>query len=69
MRKATTAAKIEHKRRTSCLRRCNSATLLSNVGSLKYGWMTELLPKFGLQLEKDLTFVPVGSTSTGDSPL
>lgn len=68
MRKATTAAKIEHKR-TPCLRRCNSATFLSTVGSLKYGWMKELLPKFGLQLEKDLTFVPVGSTSTGHSPL
>lgn len=54
MRKATTAAKIEHKR-TPCLRRCNSATFLSTVGSLKYGWMKELLPKFGLQLEKDLT--------------
>ena len=26
--------------------------------------MKELLPKFGLQLEKDVTFVPVGSTST-----
>jgi ABC-type nitrate/sulfonate/bicarbonate transport system substrate-binding protein len=36
----------------------------SNVGSLEYGWMKELLPKFGLQLEKDVTFVPVGSTST-----
>jgi NitT/TauT family transport system substrate-binding protein len=36
----------------------------STVGSLDYGWMKELLPKFGLQLEKDVTFVPVGSTST-----
>jgi ABC-type nitrate/sulfonate/bicarbonate transport system substrate-binding protein len=36
----------------------------STVGSLEYGWMKELLPKFGLQLEKDVTFVPVGSTST-----
>ena len=36
----------------------------STVGSLEYGWMKELLPKFGLQLEKDLTFVPVGATST-----
>ena len=26
--------------------------------------MKELLPKFGLQLEKDVNFVPVGSTST-----
>jgi ABC-type nitrate/sulfonate/bicarbonate transport system substrate-binding protein len=36
----------------------------STVGSLEYGWMKELLPKFGLQLEKDVIFVPVGSTST-----
>ncbi|MGH7854167.1 MAG: ABC transporter substrate-binding protein [Candidatus Binatia bacterium] len=36
----------------------------STIGSLEYGWMKELLPKFGLQLEKDVTFVPVGSTST-----
>jgi NitT/TauT family transport system substrate-binding protein len=36
----------------------------STVGSLEYGWLKELLPKFGLQLEKDVTFVPVGSTST-----
>lgn len=36
----------------------------STVGSLEYGWMKELLPKFGLQLEKDVTFVPIGSTST-----
>lgn len=36
----------------------------STVGSLDYGWMKELLPKFGLQLEKDVNFVPVGSTST-----
>jgi ABC-type nitrate/sulfonate/bicarbonate transport system substrate-binding protein len=36
----------------------------STVGSLEYGWMKELLPKFGLQLEKDVVFVPVGSTST-----
>jgi ABC-type nitrate/sulfonate/bicarbonate transport system substrate-binding protein len=36
----------------------------STVGSLEYGWMKELLPKFGLQLERDVTFVPVGSTST-----
>ena len=36
----------------------------STVGSLEYGWMKEMLPKFGLQLEKDVTFVPVGSTST-----
>lgn len=36
----------------------------STVGSLEYGWLKELLPKFGLQLERDVTFVPVGSTST-----
>jgi NitT/TauT family transport system substrate-binding protein len=36
----------------------------STVGSLEYGWMKELLPKFGLQLEKDVLFVPVGATST-----
>jgi NitT/TauT family transport system substrate-binding protein len=36
----------------------------STVGSLEYGWMKELLPKFGLQLEKDVIFVPVGATST-----
>ena len=36
----------------------------STVGSLEYGWMKELLPKFGLQLEKDVTFLPIGSTST-----
>jgi hypothetical protein len=36
----------------------------STVGSLEYGWMKELLPKFGLQLEKDVTFLPIGSPST-----
>ncbi len=36
----------------------------STVGSLDYGWLKEVLPKFGLQLEKDVNFVPVGSTST-----
>ena len=36
----------------------------STVGSLEYGWLKELLPKFGLQLERDVTFVPVGATST-----
>jgi NitT/TauT family transport system substrate-binding protein len=36
----------------------------STVGSLEYGWMKELLPKFGLQLEKDVTFVPIGATAT-----
>jgi hypothetical protein len=41
----------------------------STVGSLDYGWMKELLPKFGLQLEKDVNFVPVGSTSTRLSAL
>lgn len=35
----------------------------STVGSLDYGWLKEVLPKFGLQLEKDVNFVPVGSTS------
>jgi ABC-type nitrate/sulfonate/bicarbonate transport system substrate-binding protein len=35
----------------------------STIGSLDYGWLKEVLPKFGLQLEKDLNFVPVGSTS------
>jgi NitT/TauT family transport system substrate-binding protein len=34
----------------------------STVGSLDYGWLKEVLPKFGLQLEKDLNFVPVGAT-------
>jgi len=36
----------------------------STVGSLDYGWLREVLPKFGLQLEKDVNFVPVGSTSS-----
>jgi ABC-type nitrate/sulfonate/bicarbonate transport system substrate-binding protein len=36
----------------------------STVGSLEYGWLKELLPKFGLQLERDVTFIPVGATST-----
>jgi ABC-type nitrate/sulfonate/bicarbonate transport system substrate-binding protein len=36
----------------------------STVGSLEYGWLRELLPKFGLQLERDVIFVPVGATST-----
>jgi ABC-type nitrate/sulfonate/bicarbonate transport system substrate-binding protein len=36
----------------------------STVGSLEYGWLKELLPKFGLQLERDVIFVPVGATST-----
>jgi NitT/TauT family transport system substrate-binding protein len=35
----------------------------STVGSLDYGWLKEVLPKFGLQLDKDVNFVPVGSTS------
>ena len=34
------------------------------MGSLDYGWLREVLPKFGLQLEKDVNFVPVGSTSS-----
>lgn len=36
----------------------------STVGSLDYGWLKEVLPKFGLQLDKDVNFVPVGSTSS-----
>ena len=36
----------------------------STVGSLDYGWLREVLPKFGLQLEKDVNFVPVGSTNS-----
>jgi NitT/TauT family transport system substrate-binding protein len=36
----------------------------STVGSLDYGWLKEVFPKFGLQLEKDVNFVPVGSTSS-----
>ena len=36
----------------------------STVGSLDYGWLKELLPKFGLQLEKDVIFLPIGPTST-----
>ncbi len=36
----------------------------STVGSLEYGWLKELLPKFGLQLDRDVIFLPVGSTST-----
>ena len=36
----------------------------STVGSLDYGWLKEVLPKFGLQLEKDVNFVPVGSTGS-----
>lgn len=35
----------------------------STIGSLDYGWLKEVFPKFGLQLEKDVNFVPVGSTS------
>lgn len=35
----------------------------STVGSLDYGWLKEVLPKFGLQIEKDVNFVPVGATS------
>ena len=35
----------------------------STIGSLDYGWLKEVLPKFGLQLEKDVNFVSVGSTS------
>ncbi len=36
----------------------------STVDSLDYGWLKEVFPKFGLQLEKDVNFVPVGSTSS-----
>lgn len=36
----------------------------STVGSLDYGWLKEVFPKFGLQLDKDVNFVPVGSTSS-----
>jgi len=36
----------------------------STIGSLDYGWLKEVLPKFGLNLEKDVNFVPVGSTSS-----
>jgi NitT/TauT family transport system substrate-binding protein len=36
----------------------------STVGSLDYGWLKEVLPKFGLQLDRDVNFVPVGSTSS-----
>lgn len=35
----------------------------STVGSLEYGWLKELLPKFGLQLDKDVIFLPIGATS------
>ena len=36
----------------------------STVGSLDYGWLKEVFPKFGLQIEKDVDFVPVRSTSS-----
>jgi len=36
----------------------------STVGSLDYGWLKELFPKFGLQLERDVIFLPIGPTST-----
>jgi NitT/TauT family transport system substrate-binding protein len=36
----------------------------STVGSLEYGWIKELLPKFGLQLDRDVTFLPIGPTAT-----
>ena len=41
----------------------------STVGSLEYGWLKELLPKFGLQLERDVIFLPMGPTSTRYSAL
>jgi NitT/TauT family transport system substrate-binding protein len=34
----------------------------STVGSLEYGWIKELLPKFGLQLDREVTFLPIGPT-------
>lgn len=36
----------------------------STVGSLDYGWVKELLSKYGLTLERDVIFVPIGSTAT-----
>src|SRR5262249_58722508 len=36
----------------------------STVGSLKYGWLKELLPKFGLQLDRDVIFLPIGPPAT-----
>jgi ABC-type nitrate/sulfonate/bicarbonate transport system substrate-binding protein len=36
----------------------------STVGSLEYGWIKELLPKFGLQLGRDVTFLAIGPTAT-----
>jgi NitT/TauT family transport system substrate-binding protein len=36
----------------------------STVGSLDYGWVKELLAKYGLTLERDVIFVPIGSTAT-----
>jgi len=36
----------------------------STVGSLEYGWIKELLPKFGLQLDRDVTFLAIGPTAT-----
>jgi hypothetical protein len=38
--------------------------LTCSVGSLEYGWTKELLPKFGLQLDRDVTFLPIGPTAT-----
>jgi hypothetical protein len=38
--------------------------LTCSVGSLEYGWIKELLPKFGLQLDRDVTFLPIGPTAT-----
>jgi hypothetical protein len=35
--------------------------LTCSVGSLEYGWTKELLPKFGLQLDRDVTFLPIGT--------
>jgi len=36
----------------------------STVGSLEYGWIKELLPKFGLQLDRNVTFLPIGPIAT-----
>ncbi len=35
----------------------------STVGSLEYGWLKELMPKFGLSLERDMTFLAIGPTA------
>lgn len=35
----------------------------STIGSLDYGWLKELLPKFGLNLERDVQFLSIGPTA------